>query len=54
MAITHGDDPAEAQRLRTMVEGAPGNIEVVFTNIINDVVGAVTGPGTLAFAWCEI
>ena len=54
MAITHGDDPEEAQRLREMAERELENIEVAFISIINDVVGSVTGPNTLAFAWCEI
>jgi DegV family protein with EDD domain len=54
MAITHGDDPEEAQRLRAMAERELKNIEVAFISIINDVVGSVTGPNTLSFAWCEI
>jgi DegV family protein with EDD domain len=54
VAITHGDDPEEAQRLREMAEGELENIEVAFINIINNVVGAPTGPNTLVFAWCEI
>jgi len=54
MAITHGDTPEEAQRLREMAERELENIEVAFISIINDVVGSVTGPNTLSFAWCEI
>jgi DegV family protein with EDD domain len=54
MAITHGDTPEEAQRLREMAERELKNIEVAFISIINDVVGSVTGPNTLSFAWCEI
>ena len=54
MAITHGDNPEEAQRLREMAERELENIEVAFISIINDVVGSVTGPNTLSFAWCEI
>ena len=53
IAITHGDDPESALRLRRMVEELE-NIEVAFINIINNVVGVPTGPNTLAFAWCEI
>ena len=53
IAITHGDDPESALRLRQMVEELE-NIEVSFINIINNVVGVITGPNTLAFAWCEI
>ena len=54
IAITHGDDLEGAQRLREMAEKELENIEVAFINIIDDVVGSITGPNTLAFAWCEI
>jgi hypothetical protein len=37
-----------------MAERGLENIEVAFISIINDVVGSITGPNTLAFAWCEI
>jgi DegV family protein with EDD domain len=53
VAITHGDDPEAALRLKRMAEEME-NIEVAFINIINNVVGVVTGPDTLAFAWCEL
>jgi hypothetical protein len=54
MAITHGDTTEEAQGLREMAERELENIEVAFISIINDIVGSVTGPNTLCFAWCEI
>ncbi len=54
IAITHGDNPAGAQGLKEMVEEQLENIEVAFINIINNVVGVVTGPNTLAIAWCEV
>ncbi len=54
VAITHGDDLASAQRLKDMIEKEYQNANVVFINIINNIVGAVTGPNTLALAWCEI
>jgi DegV family protein with EDD domain len=52
--ITHGDDPGGAQRLKEMIENEFKNTEVAFLNIINNIVGAVTGPNTLVLAWCEI
>ena len=52
VAITHGDDPESALRMRQMAEELE-NIEVAFINIINNIVGVVTGPNTLAFAWGE-
>lgn len=54
VVITHGDDPEGAQRLKEMTEEGFKNAEVAFLNIINNVVGAPTGPNTLACAWCEI
>lgn len=54
IAITHGDDLESAQRLKEMIEKEFKNIEVALINIVNDIVGAVTGPNTLTFAWCEI
>ena len=52
--ITHGDDLAGAQRLKEMIENEFENTEVAFLNIINNIVGAATGPNTLTLAWCEI
>jgi len=54
VAITHGDDLVSAQRLKEMIEKEYQNAKVVFINIINNVVGAPTGPNTLAITWCEI
>jgi DegV family protein with EDD domain len=53
IVITHGDDLEEANRLKEMAEKQQWNIEVSFVNLINDVVGGITGPDTLAVAWCE-
>lgn len=68
--VTHGDDPEGAQRLKEMIDTSTSsastlsdnrrvenefkNTEVAFLNIINNIVGAVTGPNTLVLAWCEI
>lgn len=54
VAITHGDDPEEALRLRELIEKECKNVEVAFISIINNVVGAPAGPGTLSVAWREI
>jgi len=53
IAITHGDDIEAASRLKEMAEKHIDNVEIACINLINDVVGAITGPDTLAFAWCE-
>ncbi len=53
IVITHGDDLKGAQRLKEMIESKFDNTEVVFMNIINDIVGAISGPDTLVLSWCE-
>ena len=53
VAIVHGDDLDGARRLREKVEKNIQNVEVAFVNIIDNVVGAPTGPGTLGIAWCK-
>ena len=52
--ITHGDDLEGAERLKGMIEKEFKNSEVLFLNIINNVVGAPAGPNTIALAWCEM
>jgi len=54
VVITHGDYPEGALRLKEKIEKEFSNVEVAFVNIINNVLGAPTGPNTLTFAWCEI
>jgi len=51
--ITHGDDLEAAGRLKEMIEKEFGNVEIVFVNILNNVVGTLAGPNALTFAWCE-
>jgi len=53
LAITHADDQESAVRLKRMVEELE-NVEVVQVNLINNVIGVITGPSTLAFAWSEV
>ena len=53
LAITHGDDSAGAQRLREITEKISPSIEVLFINIINNVVGVHVGPNSITLAWCE-
>ncbi|KPJ57191.1 hypothetical protein AMJ49_01085 [Parcubacteria bacterium DG_74_2] len=54
IVITHGDDLASAKRLKEIIEKEYANARVAFINIINNVVGAPTGPNTLICAWCEV
>ncbi len=53
VAISHGDWLEGAQRLREMIEKEK-NTEIAFLNIMGNVIGAITGPNTMVFAWCEI
>jgi len=52
VAITHGDNLAEMEKLKKMMESLK-NIEVVFVNFIGNVLGGHVGPGTLILAWQE-
>ncbi|PIU42709.1 MAG: hypothetical protein CO034_03030 [Parcubacteria group bacterium CG_4_9_14_0_2_um_filter_35_11] len=54
VTIVHGDHPKSAQRLKEMIEKELKNTEVVFINVIGNVIGAPIGPDALACAWCEI
>ncbi len=53
IAIAHGDDPQGTQRLKQMIENNFKNVEVVFVNIIDNVLGVLTGPDAIVAAWCE-
>lgn len=52
VAITHGDDLKSALRLKEMIEKEFSGAEIAFINIINNIVGALTGPDTLTLSWC--
>jgi len=53
VVITHGDNLKGAQRLKEMIEKEFKNTEVAFLNIIDNVLGVLTGPNALVCAWCE-
>lgn len=50
--ITHGDNLAEAQRLKTMIEGA-NLAKVEFMTMLTEVLGAHAGPDAVLLAWEE-
>jgi len=54
VAITHGDNLKGAQKLKELIEKNLKNTEVVFINLIDNVLGVLVGPDTLILAWCEI
>lgn len=53
ITIAHGDDSEGVQRLKEMIEKEFQNTEIASIEIIGNVIGGITGPGTLACAWCE-
>ncbi|KPJ57196.1 hypothetical protein AMJ49_01110 [Parcubacteria bacterium DG_74_2] len=53
VVITHGDDLEGAQRLKEMIEKEFKNAEVAFLNLIDNVLGILTGPNAMLCAWCE-
>jgi len=54
IAITHGDNLEGAQKLKEMIGEKFKNAEIVFLNIIDNVLGVLAGPNALTIAWCEI
>ncbi len=53
VAITHGDDLEGAQRLKEMIEKESKNVEVAFLNILDNIIGSLTGPDAITLSWCE-
>ncbi len=51
--ITHADDLEGANRLKRMIEEEFGNTKVVAINIVDDILGTLTGFDTLILGWCE-
>lgn len=51
MIINHADDLEGANRLKRMVEEKFGNVKIATINIIDDVLGTLTGPDTLIMGW---
>jgi DegV family protein with EDD domain len=53
VAITHGDNPEGAQRLKEMIEKELKGVEVAFINLVDDVLGVLVGPDAFVLAWSE-
>jgi len=52
VAITHGDNPEAARRLKEMIEELKG-AEIVFLNLMDNVLGVLAGPDALVLSWIE-
>ncbi len=50
VAITHADNEKEAMKLKGMIENLK-NCQILFSNIIGDILGGLSGPGAIALAW---
>lgn len=51
LVITHGDNLEEAQRLKEMIENSLKEAEVIFINLVDDIIGTLAGPDSLVVAW---
>lgn len=51
VVITHGDNLDGAQKLKEMIEKNLNNAEVVFINLVDDILGVILGPDVLVLAW---
>ncbi len=54
VVITHGDNLEITRKLKDLAEKELKDVEVVFSSLIDDVLGILVGPDALLFAWCEI
>jgi len=52
-AISYTDKNDEAQKLKELLENSEG-VEIIFENILNNVIGCHVGPGSLLLSWREI
>lgn len=52
--LTHGDNKAEIQRLQKMIKTEFPDTEVALINLIDNVLGVLTGPDIIVCGWCEI
>ena len=50
VAITHADNLKEAIKLKEMIEKLK-NCEIVFVNLIGNIIGGLAGPDAIALAW---
>ena len=51
VAIVHGDSLERAQQLKELIEKNLEGTEVVFLNLVDDVLGTLLGPGVVGLAW---
>ncbi|MBD3208748.1 MAG: DegV family EDD domain-containing protein [Candidatus Nealsonbacteria bacterium] len=51
--ITHGDDDEAVEELTKLIKKNFPKTDIVYTNLINDIVGTLGGPGALALCWME-
>ncbi len=52
-AIIHTDNPDGVSRLKEMIENNLKEVEIVFINLVNPIVGSIVGPDALALVWVE-
>ena len=54
VVITHADSLGDAQRLKEMIEKEFKEIEISFTNLIDNALATLVGPDALALAWTPL
>ncbi len=53
IAITHGDDIEAAEKLKSLIEKEMPGAEILFTSLVSDIIGNLTGPDCLVITWVE-
>lgn len=51
--INHGDALQDSQRLKERIEKEIKGGRVIYMNLVNDIVGSLAGPDSLALTWAE-
>lgn len=51
VSIGHADNLIEAEKLKDLITKNLNNVEILFTGLIDPVIGVHVGPGALALAW---
>lgn len=53
IGICHADEADEAYKLKELIEAGLERVNVIFVNLMDSVIGAHTGPGTIVVSWYQ-
>lgn len=53
-AITHGDNLEGVKKIKELIENNLKGVEIVFVNLVDDIIGILAGPDTLILVWVPL